>query len=58
MGNTTNGRVLQVTRYALSMHSIVTESAKVKSGSAGVAFKAAVAEAVARATGARCVLPV
>jgi hypothetical protein len=43
----------QVTRYALAMHGVVTESAKVKAGAAGAAFKAAVAEATARATGAR-----
>lgn len=43
----------QVARYALSMHGVVSDAAKVKAGSAGATFKAAVAEATARATGAR-----
>jgi hypothetical protein len=46
--------VLQVLNYALSMHSVVGDAAKLKSGSAGAAFRAEVAEATARATGARC----
>jgi hypothetical protein len=45
--------VLQVLNYALSMHSVVGDATKLKSGSAGAAFRAEVAEATARATGAR-----
>uniref|UniRef100_A0A383WKK8 RAP domain-containing protein n=1 Tax=Tetradesmus obliquus TaxID=3088 RepID=A0A383WKK8_TETOB len=43
----------QVLNYALSMHGVVGDAAKLKSGSAGAAFRAEVAEATARATGAR-----
>jgi hypothetical protein len=46
--------LLQVLNYALSMHSVVGDATKLKAGSAGAAFRAEVAEATARATGARC----
>lgn len=46
--------MLQVLNYALRMHSVVGDAAKVKAGSAGAAFRAEVAEATARAAGARC----
>lgn len=44
---------VQVLNYALSMHGVVGDAAKLKSGSAGAAFRAEVAQATARATGAR-----
>lgn len=43
----------QVLSYALSMHGVVGDAAKIKTGSTGAAFRAEVAEATARATGAR-----
>ncbi|KAF8059097.1 hypothetical protein HT031_005269 [Scenedesmus sp. PABB004] len=43
----------QVLNYCLAMHGVVGDAAKIKAGSAGAAFRAAVAAATARAGGAR-----
>jgi hypothetical protein len=44
---------VQVLNYALSMHGVVGDATKLKAGSTGAAFRAEVAEATARAIGAR-----
>jgi hypothetical protein len=42
-----------VQHYIKAMHGVVSDAAKTKAGAAGAAFKAAVADATARAMGAR-----
>ncbi len=43
----------QVARYALSMHGVAIDAAKARAGAAGAALRADLAEAAARAVGAR-----